>query len=242
MELAGRMIDRVFVIVPLIGGALFVLALVAINGGYVYRTDCPKPTGGSDSSWSYNINDIIPYTRSADAPCSTHSLSRLALSWTGIWSLGHTVKPVTITAADKQAAVVLGAATKAVSTEYARETTASAAITQEIKAKGATQAVEAKLASLIKGSITKWNGIKARVDQPTSADDKQLREARTLLGTYVGYLAAQGQLLLQGTSAQDANAQYHNKALATAQRLEYDLAFLKARYPQVTDWTDLPSK
>jgi hypothetical protein len=166
MELAGRAL-------ALLGGVAFFVAIVLINGGYIYKTTCPTPTGGSESSWSYNIDDVIPYSRSAPAPCSTHSVSRLALSWTGIWSLGHTATPVKITAADKQAAVVLGAATKATSTEFAREKSASAAITKEMKAKGVTQAVEAKLVSLIKGSITKWEPSKpesiSQLRRPTSS-------------------------------------------------------------------------
>ncbi|TMC50039.1 MAG: hypothetical protein E6J20_17635 [Chloroflexi bacterium] len=240
--MAGRVFDRMLMIIPLIGGALFFLAVIAINGGYVYKTTCPRPTGGNDSSWSYNIDDIVPYTRTVSPPCSTHSASRLALSWVGIWSLGHGATPVKITTADKQEAVALGAATKATADEYARENAASAAITKEMQAKGVTRALEDKLVAFVKGSITKWGAIKARVDQPTSASDKQLLEARQLLSTFVGYLATSDRLLLSGTSGKDVNAQYGGKLVTTARRLQYDLAFLKARYPQVKDWTNLPSK
>jgi hypothetical protein len=61
--LAGRALG-------LLGGVAVALVIILINTGYIYKTTCQTPSGGSESSWSYNIDDILPYSRSASPPCS----------------------------------------------------------------------------------------------------------------------------------------------------------------------------
>lgn len=68
-----------------IGLALAASVVVFLaNGGYVYKTTCPLPAGGSQSSWTWAIDDVIPYTRQTAAPCVSHSGARLLLSALGI--------------------------------------------------------------------------------------------------------------------------------------------------------------
>jgi hypothetical protein len=77
-------------------GAVTVAALfLVVNGGYVYKTQCPLPGGGVTASWTYGINDILPYIRTTSAPCVSHTGTRLALSALSIWPLHSTHQPAT---------------------------------------------------------------------------------------------------------------------------------------------------
>ncbi len=98
-------------VASLLGGAAVIVALVLVNGGYVYKTTCPLASGGSQTSWTYGINDIVPYIRKTKAPCYSHTGTRLALSWVGIRPLGHSTKSKAITAEDRAAADSLQVAT-----------------------------------------------------------------------------------------------------------------------------------
>jgi hypothetical protein len=74
-------------IAGLLTGAGVVLVLLLVNGGFVYKTTCPLASGGTQTSWTWAINDIIPYTRSTSPPCSSHTATRLLLSTVGAWPL-----------------------------------------------------------------------------------------------------------------------------------------------------------
>jgi len=77
-------------------GALTVAALfLLVNGGYVYKTQCPLPGGSVTASWTYGINDILPYIRTTSAPCVSHTGTRLALSALSIWPLHSAHQPAT---------------------------------------------------------------------------------------------------------------------------------------------------
>ena len=58
---------------------------VAINGGYIYRTQCAGAGGSTDTSWSYKINQIVPYIGYSKTGCETHTATRVALNSLGIW-------------------------------------------------------------------------------------------------------------------------------------------------------------
>jgi hypothetical protein len=72
-------------LVGVVGVALIVLAFLLVNGGYIYETKCPLASGGTQKSWTYAIDDLVPYIRQTSAPCTSHSGTRLALSAVGIW-------------------------------------------------------------------------------------------------------------------------------------------------------------
>lgn len=72
------------IVLRVLGVGAIALIFLLINGGYVYRTKCPLPSGGTQTSWTYGINDILPYIRSTSAPCKSHTGTRLALSAIGI--------------------------------------------------------------------------------------------------------------------------------------------------------------
>lgn len=232
MEFLGRFL----------AGAVVVVAVVLVNGGYVYETTCPLASGATQSSWTYGINDIIPYIRSTTPPCYSHTATRLALSWVGIAPLSHSTRPKTITAADRQAASFLAIAVSATSTEYAQETVAAKALTQEMRAKGVTPALRQKLIRLINEATAAWRRIKATLDATSNASDSQLIDARKSVSTYLGYEIATDQQLISGGSSKDFNAQYRSKIQSLVQHLRYLGPVIEARYPNVKSWGFLPAK
>jgi len=74
-----------------LGGVLtflfVVLLAVAINGGYVYRTQCAGASGSTETNWSYKINQVIPYIGYSKTGCETHTATRVALDSVGLWKL-----------------------------------------------------------------------------------------------------------------------------------------------------------
>ncbi len=68
--------------VVLIGAAILLL-----NGGYVYRTQCPRVGGSTETDWSYRIFAIVPYLGYSRSGCQVHTATRIALDAVGIWKL-----------------------------------------------------------------------------------------------------------------------------------------------------------
>jgi hypothetical protein len=64
---------------------LVALLVVAINGGYVYRTQCAGAGGSTETDWTYKINQVIPYLGHSKTGCETHTATRVALNSLGIW-------------------------------------------------------------------------------------------------------------------------------------------------------------
>jgi hypothetical protein len=65
---------------------LFVVALV--NGGFVYRVQCPRTGGSTETEWTYRWSSVIPYVGYSRSGCETHSATRVALDAIGVWDLG----------------------------------------------------------------------------------------------------------------------------------------------------------
>src|SRR6266508_2071649 len=65
------------------------IAALLLNGGYVYKTSCPLASGGTQTTWTYGIDDILPYIRHTSEPCTAHTGTRLVLSAIGIAPLGN---------------------------------------------------------------------------------------------------------------------------------------------------------
>jgi hypothetical protein len=75
-----------------IGGLLGVVGVVAVfalvNGGYVYRVECPRSGGSTETEWTYRWQSVIPYIGYDRSGCETHSGTRVALDAVGVWKLG----------------------------------------------------------------------------------------------------------------------------------------------------------
>jgi hypothetical protein len=82
----------------LLSGAVVVLLIAAINGGYVYRTQCAGASGSTETNWTYKINQVIPYIGYSKAGCETHTGTRVALDSLGIWKLHNSTTAVDHTA------------------------------------------------------------------------------------------------------------------------------------------------
>jgi len=229
-----------------LGGVAVVVALLLVNGGYVYKTTCPLASGGSQSSWTYGINDIIPYIRKTSPPCRSHTGTRLALSGIGIWPLGHGTKAETLTTEDQKAVRSLQVATAEITREYARERRFTAALRREARAKGVTPAIRAKIARGMSDTIAALQAIKDKLDRPIQASDAQLIDARTSLSTWLAYQLAIDKLFTSSSSYQQwvkrANGLYGAKLDDVIARLRYLSVVIQARFPQVNDWSFLPAK
>jgi hypothetical protein len=236
MEYVGRFL----------GGVIGVVAVVLINGGYVYKTTCPLASGGTQTSWTWGINDIVPYIRNTTAPCYSHTGTRLALSGIGIWPLGHSTEAKTDSRKNRAAAESLRVATASITTEYARERTATAAFIREAKAKGLTPVVRQRLIRLFNRSIAEFQAIKDSLDRPINAADQQLVDGRDALSTWLGYQVAINRLFVSASSYKqwmdEVNAQFGSKLNDVDSRLRYLSLAIEARYPQVNDWGFLPAK
>ena len=231
----------------ILGGIAFVAVLLLVNGGYVYKTTCPLASGSNQVTWSYGINDLVPYIRSTDPPCRSHTTTRLALSVIGIWPLGHGTTQASPTAADHAAADSLQTATAAITAEYARERTHSAALRQEANTDGVTPVVRQKFVSYLNEGETALQSIKVELDRTgTEASDPQLVESRNALSAYLGYQVAADRLFFSSSSVNDwgkqVAAQYGSKLTSVLARLRYLSIAVQGRYPQVKEWGFLPAK
>lgn len=75
--------------VGLLVSVIILAGFTLLNGGYVYRVECPKVGGTTEVFWKYTILDSpVPYTYSRSG-CEVYSGTRLALSAIGILELRH---------------------------------------------------------------------------------------------------------------------------------------------------------
>jgi hypothetical protein len=230
-----------------LGGAVVLAAVLIINGGFVYKTTCPTPTGGHTTSWTYGIDDIVPYTRKTDPPCYSHTGTRLLLSAVRIWPLANgTAKTNPVTATDRAAAESLGTAVSAISTEYTRERKLVASLTSEARAQGVTPAVRRRFVRLLAGTVAALESIKSRVDRSPEPSDSQLVDTRDALSTYLRYQIEIDQLFSSSSSLQDwsdkVKARYGRKLFDVVGRLRFLSVPVQERFPQVKDWSFLPPK
>jgi hypothetical protein len=69
-------------------GVVIVLGVLAlINGGFVYRTECPRVAGSVETEWTWRIFSVVPYIGYSRSGCETHTATRVALDALGIWKL-----------------------------------------------------------------------------------------------------------------------------------------------------------
>lgn len=71
----------------LLGVVFVVFAFALVNGGYVYKVECPRAGGSTETEWTYRWNSVIPYIAYSRSGCETHSATRVALDSIGVWKL-----------------------------------------------------------------------------------------------------------------------------------------------------------
>ena len=71
----------------LMGGAALLGAILLVNGGYVYRTQCPQVGGSIETDWTYRIYAVVPYLGYSRSGCEVHTATRIALDAIGVWKI-----------------------------------------------------------------------------------------------------------------------------------------------------------
>ena len=212
-------------------GSAAVLAVVAaVNLGYLYKTACPTGT-----HWSWTINDVVPYTRTANAPCVSHSAGRLLVSWVGISKLGGSRS---VDAADSAFVKQTSGVLSDISTEFARERKEAntlkdfngdrvqAALTVTTRSANALKALRSRMRATpvahdhdlisLRTELTHWIGLQVQIDQLIADSVK------------AGTLSTTVKLLPKTKLARD---------IATSHdRLNTLAVTLQDRYPALHDW------
>jgi hypothetical protein len=163
-------------------------AVLLVNGGYVYRTKCPLASGSSQTSWTYGINDVLPYIQRASAPCKSHTGTRLALSAMGAWPIhdGFSAPLTHVAPEDKAAASALADGTAAINVEYGRERRLGTELTDAVKAHGGfTAATRAKFFRLGETGAMRFTAIKTNLDSSVRAKDAELAETQRVLSVWI---------------------------------------------------------
>jgi hypothetical protein len=70
---------------------VLVTVFIFVNGGYVYRTQCPRVGGSVETDWTYQINAILPYIGYSRSNCAVHTATRVALDAVGVWKIDDAV-------------------------------------------------------------------------------------------------------------------------------------------------------
>jgi len=240
----------------LISGAgvavVVVVLFVVANGGYVYKTTCPNPDGSSTTSWTYGIDDILPYIRSTSPPCVSHTATRLLLSVTGVWKLhsggGGTSASSASSATDASGAAALGAVTKRISQEFATERRETAAVLA--KGKSGQLSRTAELAAIVAGlraASARFVGIRSSLRSSVvtvKSGDQDISSADALLVTWLGYqIASDNAFAASPTQATISAVQKRIGAQLTevVTKLRAVSVAIQAKYPGVSDWTFLSS-
>ena len=222
-----------------LAGAGAVAAVLLVNGGYIYKTSCPLSSGGTQTSWTYGINDLLPYIRSTSAPCTSHTATRLALSAIGIARIAN---PASATKTDVLGARALGAVTAAINSEYALE---RRQITQLKKKSGLSQARRSSLAHQEIGLVvTHMQRIQTQLTNLPRSPDTDLAAARDLLRQWFGYqiqfdTALNNQMTKAELTALEGRIGPQLSKNVTD--LQAAAAVVGAKYPGVADWSFLSS-
>lgn len=233
----------------LFGGLFIVVAVLVANGGYVYKTTCPTSAGSTQTSWTYDINDIVPYLNSASAPCVSHSGTRLLISAVGIAPLGHHEAQYSSAeiAENKSLAGALATTTTDIDQEYAYERTQTTK-TKALAAKNRSAAL-AYAVLMIRGGITRLNSFKGQLDSAPDAPDGNLTDAKTLLSQWLGLQSKADRVSLAEFQTGAVNAQAKAQAVAVGRELQPIVLKLRglaptlsADYPQLTHWSYLGSQ
>lgn len=230
------------------GGLFIVVVVLVANGGYVYKTTCPTSAGGTQTSWTYNINDVIPYVDSASAPCVSHTATRLLISAIGIAPLGHHEAQYSSAEISENKALATAIATtnRLIEGEYAYERTQ----TTKMKALAAKNrpAALAFAVLMIRGGITRFNSFKGQLDSAPDVPDGNLTEAKSLLSQWLGLQTKADRVTLAEFQTGQVGAGAKAQTVAVGREIQpVDLKLralaptLAGDYPQLTHWSYLGS-
>jgi hypothetical protein len=226
-------------------GLAVVIVFLFINGGYVYRTKCPLASGGTQTKWTYGIDDILPYIRSTSAPCKSHTGTRLLISAVGIAPLNEgdsTADAAPITPADQVAADALATAVSAISTEYDRERQLVAPLQTAIKSQGLTPDLQRRITRTVRETIRRYGAIKKPLDASGDASDAQLVEAKRLVSLYLALQAAANRLYFNSPGrVREKSTALAERLAPVVRRLQTLSVEIQTKYPNVTDWGFLPN-
>ncbi len=228
-------------IFSLAGGAAAVVIALLLNAGYVYKTTCPSGT-----SWHYSaLDDVIPYTRQAAAPCHTHSATRVALSSIGIAKIREAPEAKANTSAEKanqQAADTLRYATTAITSEYAHQRSLVAEIQDSRRT---VTERRAKVRNLFIGEMTRFQAVKLQLDRPVpDISDPELIEARRLLSRWLA-LQMNALRIVVSTPSPQVKAKVDEALrpiLPVVERLETLSYSIRQKYPEVDSWEFLRNR
>jgi hypothetical protein len=70
----------------IVGGFLVLLVLGLVNGGYLYRVECPS-VGGTETEWTFRWQSVVPYIGYDRSGCEVHTGTAIALDAIGIRDL-----------------------------------------------------------------------------------------------------------------------------------------------------------
>ena len=213
-----------------------VTAFLVVNGGYVDKTTCPGGGGGTQTSWSWGIDDIIPYSRTTTPPCVSHTATRLLISWVGISSLNSGATKTTDAdgAFVKQASPIL----RDISAEFVQETKEANAIKNFTGDK-----TQASTAVMVRAAQVMRN-IGAQLKSSPIADDPDLVSLRSKLIVWTTFQRFAD--LQFATAVRNGSVANLGKVLAKSKGAASFLAArsdlnklsltLQARYPQLDNW------
>lgn len=229
-----------------LGAIAVAVVFLAANGGYVYKTTCPLPAGGKESSWTYAINDILPYIRQTSAPCESHTATRLLLSAVGIARLGsrHAASnPSSSGVADTRIVKSLAAATSAIDAEFARERRDVTAWKAAHPAGFVTTADVMSYEALLQRGATGLGDIQRSLAGSQPALDSRVSLASNLLSRWLSLQIEGDSVFAKSHSVAEVKirtASIAKQIHAVTQRLRSAVIDVQTLYPDVTGWGGVP--
>jgi hypothetical protein len=74
-------------LVSAIGVGLVIVVVVVLNAGFVYRVECPRAGGSTETEWTYRWQSLFPYIGYSRSGCESHTATRVALDAVGLWAI-----------------------------------------------------------------------------------------------------------------------------------------------------------
>lgn len=231
-------------------GTLTAFVIAAVNGGYVYKTTCPMPSGATSTSWTYGIDDVLPYIRQVSEPCETHTASRLALSAIGIAPLHGSKRDVpnaSTARADARAARDFAKSEAAIITEFQREVLVAAGLTAQLNSgKLSRQEMAAKFKPVLLETVVNMRRILSAASAAPPADDSDLRQAQLDLRRWLRLQLKSDGLILSTLSGSSTSAELtaqtkriRQQLGAVSKDLQKRTELLSPAYPSIRLWVDV---
>lgn len=222
------------------------LLFVFANGGYVWRDDCMTARGSVETSYSYRINQLVPYLAPSEPGCSYYSGTRVLASAVGFWEIPTvrgTSTETSSTASAETARFVTGAseALEVVSRDWERQK----GLEDEVRGLSRSETIEVLRRSLDTTKTTYEEQIDRLRRLPDPSDDDLVVLRSSLTDWMRLQLAAQDVFMTafeSGASREEMDARQAELAddlqrrRATLLRMR---AVLPSRYPELDSWSFL---